>query len=464
LSQQQISPEKYIQTRARTLPIDKCYINIGWREARLANVFITRSHVTGNLTVGIYLVDLQCLGIKDTFYHFNIPAEKMDEWAEKGGLVEIRYNLAHNIVYAGHDYAYEFGIAPHKDFAITKFILEEDDDNIELQDIETGGPEGKPMLMVDSSYPAGPILQKLKQHAGEGNYDFLIGPPMDDYNDGDDDGDDDMKLEDVEYGDLDVDTVTDYETEDLGETLEKKLRPLGDNTVIRAELAYRLFLDKDGCGLEVLDDAIIETGEYKLFLSGLEGLKLSIAGFPEADQKVLTEKVDGIFKETASTEEETLPPWYFEKMFNLLYEYRQGDFATYCMWQFFPVVYNDFIYNSFVQQFESFCLLAQLHITASLLLNNRELPPPAQHIANALTIQQALPGATIHAMHCRFFWVVQSVQAIKTGNHQRALFFYELLSKGGIGVPLKALYCDLLAKWLLEDVMKINRPETEAAG
>src|SRR5438309_465578 len=71
LMQHPLSPKKYIQTRARTLPIYKCFVNKDWRAIDIANVFVMRQHVNGHITAGVYLVDLLCLGIKDTFFFFN---------------------------------------------------------------------------------------------------------------------------------------------------------------------------------------------------------------------------------------------------------------------------------------------------------------------------------------------------------------------------------------------------------
>ncbi len=176
MNKQQLSPEKYIQTRARSLPIYKCFVSKDWQEFGMSNVIVMRRHVNGNVTAGLFLVDLFCLGIKDTFYLFNEPEEEIFERVniDTAYLQEADYNLAHNIIYAGHDFALEFDIQPHKNFTITKFILEEDNEAIPVIDIPVGDEDGNPYLIVDSSYNYGPVLEKLKQHAGEGNYTFTI--------------------------------------------------------------------------------------------------------------------------------------------------------------------------------------------------------------------------------------------------------------------------------------------------
>ncbi|WP_153800722.1 hypothetical protein [Foetidibacter luteolus] len=68
MKQQKLSPKKYIETKARSLPIYRCYATQDWEATKMASVVVMRRHVNGNVTVGFYLVDLMCLGIKDTFF------------------------------------------------------------------------------------------------------------------------------------------------------------------------------------------------------------------------------------------------------------------------------------------------------------------------------------------------------------------------------------------------------------
>jgi hypothetical protein len=138
-----LSPEKYIRTKARSLPIYECIVNAGWQDSGIASIFIARKHSNGNITYGSYLIDIWCLGLKDTAYRFNID---IDEWEEiKGqpdeqgeGVELIDYNLAHNIIFGGIEFANDYEFKPHKDFSLTRFILEEDDERIPVEDVEFG--------------------------------------------------------------------------------------------------------------------------------------------------------------------------------------------------------------------------------------------------------------------------------------------------------------------------------------
>lgn len=177
-----LSPENYFRQKVRNLPIYECKVNRGWQSDRLAQVLVSRIHTNGNISLAIYLVDLACLGVKDTFYQFNVSTEEYEELLEKFSedmpMEDVSYELAHNIVYAGVEFAEEFGFKPHKDFnSVTRFMLEEDTDDVELIEIETGGEDGKPMYVAsgfESEAREKQILAQLEKTAGAGNFTYTV--------------------------------------------------------------------------------------------------------------------------------------------------------------------------------------------------------------------------------------------------------------------------------------------------
>lgn len=205
----QLSPENYVRTHARTLPIHECLITESWDVAGFANVVVARAHKTGNLTIGIYLVDLYCMGLKDTDFRFNIDFEEYNDLKfSESNFVECDYELAHNIIYGGIAYAEDYGFVPAKGFSLTQFILAEDDDSVELVDIEFG-LEGKPCFTrgpYDDSATVIRVLATLERTAGPGNFTYIDEPDEDmmDFDDEDyDDEDYDNEEEDEEDGDTD---------------------------------------------------------------------------------------------------------------------------------------------------------------------------------------------------------------------------------------------------------------------
>lgn len=192
---QMLTPENYIRQKARALPVFECWINSEWNEDGMANILVSRKHTNGNITAGLYLVDLKCLGVKDASYWFNISESQFREIlgyaSESMEMEAIPYMLAHNIIFAGLEFAEDFGFKAHKDFtSVAQYILEEDTDDIELIEIDCG-MDGKPAYTrspYDDDVKVARIIAQLEKTAGHGNYFFI--DEMEEWDDLDDDDDD----------------------------------------------------------------------------------------------------------------------------------------------------------------------------------------------------------------------------------------------------------------------------------
>jgi hypothetical protein len=172
----QLSPENYIKANARLLPIAECLLNPEWKNAGIANILVARRHKNNNITAGIYLVDTHCLGVKDAAHRFNIDASEYNDLKNAFPDWEpCEYTLAHNIIYGAIAFAEEYGFEPHKDFSIARFILEEDDERVELMELEFG-LDGKPFYIYgpdDDDAKINRVVNTLKRTAGEGNFDVV---------------------------------------------------------------------------------------------------------------------------------------------------------------------------------------------------------------------------------------------------------------------------------------------------
>ena len=223
------SPENYIRSRARKLPIHKCLINDVWQESGMATIIISRIHTSGYVTFGVYLVDLFCLGVKDTVYQFNIPGFEFDqyinEFSDHEKLISCDYVLAHNIIYGSIEFADEFEFLPHKDFTnVTKYILEEDDENVDLMDIEFG-KNGKPFVVAEIGNEPVNVISQLEKTAGPGNFEVIYIDENGfghDYFDDEDDFDEELFDEDL-FDDLSGEQLNLFEDE-----FEKNDVPIGD--------------------------------------------------------------------------------------------------------------------------------------------------------------------------------------------------------------------------------------------
>lgn len=180
---QMLSPANYIRQKARNLPIYECRVNKDWEETGLVHITVARKHTNGNITMGAYLVDLKLLGVKDAFYKFSIDETEYIELIQqikyKMDTDTAPYTLVHNIIFAGIEFAGDYGFKPHKDFTlVAQFILEEDNDDVELIDIECG-KNGKPLYVRgphETEAQANKIIAQLDREAGPGNYEFIRQP------------------------------------------------------------------------------------------------------------------------------------------------------------------------------------------------------------------------------------------------------------------------------------------------
>jgi len=172
--QEQLSPKKYILTRARALPILTTYINSNWKSSGMANIVVLREHKSGNVTSGIYLVDLYCKGVKDTYWYFNKPKDEIIKFIAQLELEECTYQLAHNIIFESLTFAEECGLSPHKEFTITEFILEDDESgDVEDLEIHCGNEDGVPLLIEQDYKKYKEDYKILLKTLGEGNFEFV---------------------------------------------------------------------------------------------------------------------------------------------------------------------------------------------------------------------------------------------------------------------------------------------------
>lgn len=183
--------------RARSYPIEGCWIMPGWEEGGMAVIVVARRQPNGNIVYGTYLVDYYCLGLKDTFFNADIPAghfrrEILPEIMQGNEPQEISPALAHEIIYGAIEYAEQYGFRPHRDYRRSQYILDPPDVHPRTGAIQFGF-EGQPLFISGPYDNIDAVLRQLDRTAGEGNYNFMVGvggPPSDEW-ELDDEWDDD---------------------------------------------------------------------------------------------------------------------------------------------------------------------------------------------------------------------------------------------------------------------------------
>ncbi|MDE5886282.1 MAG: hypothetical protein K2H46_01710 [Muribaculaceae bacterium] len=175
-----LSPEKFLKEKANKLPIYKCYVSRDYQKTGEAMVIISRTRGNGKLCTASYLIDLWCMGIKDSYGNVNLEKDVFEDHIAKQGniLEEIDYTTVHNLIYGALEFAEEADIEPHFSFRTWKYLLAEDNDEIPLIEFEFG-KDGKHFLVTEPGSPASMLIPRIKNKLGD-RFDYILGGMEDD--------------------------------------------------------------------------------------------------------------------------------------------------------------------------------------------------------------------------------------------------------------------------------------------
>jgi len=169
-------PRRLIR-RARQFPVYECIINSNWRDRGLAHIILSRKQPDNNVLFGCYLVDLYCLGLKNTFCNAGFSEIKYQRefkarYFEAEDGIECSIPLAHSIIYGAIEYAAQFGFKPNRDYGLSKYVLEDEQDLTDLPEVEFG-KDGKPLYIAGPDDNAEKIISQLEKTAGKDNFHFI---------------------------------------------------------------------------------------------------------------------------------------------------------------------------------------------------------------------------------------------------------------------------------------------------
>ena len=448
---QTLSPRKYVQTKARTLPVSKCMVNKDWEDSQIANVSVMRKHTNGNVTIGLYRVDLLCLGVKDTVFFFNTSEDEFfQEYShELADFKEIDYALAHNIVYAGHDFALEFDIHPHHNFEVTRFILEEDNNEVPVIEVPVG-TDGLPHLIVENSGQFTDILAKLKQYAGEGNYYYTVEGPdmpprlreeMTAIN---------LLIDNIPAGEVSLSNVQNIGSDDMLNTDKVQQRSVLEQITIHAELLTRLLppeintctpaeevmwhemWDEIGHGAEEPNNVLEEHFEEHLAVVKITD---ELADLLDRSNEQLMRQFEESMVALANK--------YAHNPLALQSIYEQGvllDINALCdvakqhaikMYKYYPVLHFSLALGALIQQ---------------------EPDDRFEHLYSHQDIREAVPGyEQYHSSEVINFWLTRLWLCLEQKDIQRAVQYYFMLvdgkATGWLLLPVLEKYVEVLYKY-----------------
>jgi hypothetical protein len=183
-------------------PIDECHVNEklmtpGYNQG-MGTVIVTRLASSGMVAAGVYLLDVFCLGVKDSFARF-LTKEEFRQLLSQTRLQEpmkkVEPAVAKKLIEDTVAYARRIGFEPHPDLRPARKLLEDIDASACMMEF-TFGDRGKPHFIsgpYDSQARIRQIRDTLERTCGKDNYNItiLLGDPF-----GDDDFDDDYEEED----------------------------------------------------------------------------------------------------------------------------------------------------------------------------------------------------------------------------------------------------------------------------
>lgn len=143
----------------------------------LAGILIARQDRGSRATVCGFLVDVYCLGVKNTLGPRPMGASEVDAFsriffATLGSPIDIPLAVAQHVVHGAVAYARDLGFSPCEDFADTAPYLG-------LPPTEPGsirfGHDGVPLYYSGPYDDARTVVATLESTAGAGNYHFVAG-------------------------------------------------------------------------------------------------------------------------------------------------------------------------------------------------------------------------------------------------------------------------------------------------
>lgn len=162
-------------------PVMECWVNEEWRDpTQLNQVAVARRNPsTGEVYVGMYLVDRACLGVKNA-YAANFASasefrrELLSHLQEAQDMIQVDFNLAVAIVEAGIAYAAELGFRSHRDYRDASVLLRDAAPDTVEEDIPVGGPEGKPFFIAGPYDNAERIMGFLTRKLGPEGFNYMM--------------------------------------------------------------------------------------------------------------------------------------------------------------------------------------------------------------------------------------------------------------------------------------------------
>ncbi|MBA2649326.1 MAG: hypothetical protein H0U75_06970 [Legionella sp.] len=160
--------------------LHECWVPTELWEIGIGHVVVTRKNSLGDIAVGMYLLDVFCLGVKDCFVRltdasgYNKMLQQVRTLTGELRLVEPSY--ASTLVYKAKGYAMQLGFKPHNDFLKAHVMLK--DISIDEMLRFNFGKDNRPYYVQgpnESPADVRRIMHTLENNLGQKDFNYLIG-------------------------------------------------------------------------------------------------------------------------------------------------------------------------------------------------------------------------------------------------------------------------------------------------
>ena len=160
-------------------PVHECLVPKEIFELGIGNVVIARRMPSGNFGIGVFLLDIYCLGVKDAFYATITPHEytlRIAQFESNSAFEIIHPSCARKLIEGGVEYAKQFGFKPHRDYAGVQKIFGDIDPEA-CPRVFDYGRDGKPFYVSgphDTAQKSEAIVNTLLKQCGPDGFHYLV--------------------------------------------------------------------------------------------------------------------------------------------------------------------------------------------------------------------------------------------------------------------------------------------------
>lgn len=178
-----ISLPRFQSTRSQlrasgSWPLYECLLSKEWQEeSAITQILVARRSSSGQITIGMFLVDLGCLGVKSAFGKLVTRREYRqlrDGMMAHQPMIKADLNLAAKIIREAIAYAQDLGFKPDPDYRDARLVLGDADPNACDVPIPLGGKNGKPFFVAGPYDNVDRIMSKLMRKLGPDGFTYIV--------------------------------------------------------------------------------------------------------------------------------------------------------------------------------------------------------------------------------------------------------------------------------------------------